>query len=115
MLDTCSNATMSQNNMLELPIRQLGAFPHYKRFEPNATSDNFEECLHCHPYIEYQKLYAVAKGKNIDLSITLNESANQNFAYLAWCDDCQDGVNANNDDANDWVRSHAKKRHMLSV
>lgn len=106
---------MSQNNMLELPLHQLGAFSHYKRFEPNATTKSPEECIHCNPYVESRKLYAVAKNKNIDLSITLNQTTDQNFAYLAWCDDCQDGVNANTDDANDWVRYHAKKRHMLSV
>lgn len=102
------------NDMLQLPYVKVGNYLNYVVYSPERPSPVAYNMFDYKNYCEAKKLAEVALENNIELTITPNSKHDPNFAYLAWCGSCQDGLNACPDDANDWVRFHAKK-HGLSV
>lgn len=64
-----------------------------------------------HYFTHYYALEAIVKS-NGSMDITVNKEKIVSGGWcLAWCEDCQDGINDNRDECDWWIYTHAKKRH----
>jgi hypothetical protein len=57
-----------------------------------------------------EKVYELSK-RNVIVSLKENDSKTSVGKYRAWCNNCQDGENANLYDAADWADRHISSRH----
>lgn len=103
-------------NMFQIPADKVGGYLAYNLYSPDHESKPFSPTNYLYKeYITAKQLAELAVEKNIEITVTPNETTDTNFGFLAWCDSCQDGLNGNPEEANYWVLRHAKLKHELSV